>query len=122
MAKSLADLIKDQDDALATLRNSKTRLVALRIGTTPPERTDLNLEIITVDVDINQARTIKAQLQAAGVVVQPMSQKTEGELTNLADKLDHAIKTSAIINAGLDTVTDFIDTAVRVSQIVDQHT
>ena len=121
MPKSLQDLIKANDDAMATLTTSVSRLEALRSGSTLAERARFNAQIVRAHADLTNFEIVNAHLRAANVVVKPMSNELEVSLTSLADKLDNAIKTNAIVTAALDTIKDLIDTAEKVSQIVDDH-
>jgi hypothetical protein len=119
---TLNDLRQSNDTALATLDESLLRLRQLRIGTTPSQRAKFDAAISEVLVERNLLATIQIHLDAAAVVVSPLSAAQTQELHQLEDRLDAAIRNNAIVTADLQLLISFLRDAQRIGDIIQENT
>lgn len=121
MSISVEKAIEENNDAIKALEKSIQRLMQLRKGQSRDDRARINDMISSARAEIIEISIINAHLEASVTVIAPMSPEVEQTLRVLADRLDSAIRTDALLNARLETVLDVIRAAEEVSAIIDDH-
>ena len=111
-------------NSIDVITKALQRLKELRRGAaaSPLLQDHIDAEISTLELELNISTIVQTRLQAAGVVVKPLSDEDAQRLQRLADKIDETIERDAVVNAGLATVRTFIETARTVRDLVQNST
>ena len=112
-----AELIAANERAITALSQVLARLHKLLVGALPHENSFLQAQISRTRSQIDLLHIINAHLEAAGVVVKPLSADAKDELLEAFQRVDRAIIEDAIINAGIDTINDVFATVARIGGI-----
>jgi len=111
-------------NSIDVITKALQRLKELRRGAaaSPMLQDHIDSEISTLELELNISTIVQTRLQAAGVVVKPLSDEDAQRLERLAEKIDETIERDAVVNAGLATVRSFIETATSVRDLVQAST
>src|SRR4051794_18723811 len=116
------DLMAANRLSLETVIQSLRVLRQKRIGASPSVLDRINAQISECRSEITRLSVIDAHLNAALTVVRPMSAGDEQELSRLANILDQAIRSAAIVNATLEGIIELVDTAQELGDRVREAT
>ncbi len=122
MDEDLQALIEKNSKSIDALNGTVSSLTDLSAGAPLSQIGALNAQIIRAHADITHLQIVDAHLQAATVLVTPLSAAETATLDQLAAKLDQQIQNDATINDALSIAKDVIDAAEQIGSIASGHT
>ena len=117
MFDTTQELIATNERAIEALNQVMARLHRLLIGALPEENSFLQAQISRTKSQIDLLHINNAHLEAAGVVIHPLSPAAKDDLLDAFNRIDEAIIQNAIIGAGIDTINDVFATVARIGSI-----
>lgn len=117
MFDNTQDLIDTNNRAITALNQCLARLHKLLIGALPQENSFLQAQISRTTSQINLLNITNAHLEAAGVLVQPLSDSAKNDLLQAFQRVDQAIVQNEVISAGIDTINDIFAAAAKIGTI-----
>ncbi|WP_321473562.1 hypothetical protein [uncultured Paludibaculum sp.] len=117
---TIADLRAKNLNSLDVITKALQRLKELRRGAaiSPVLQDHIDAEISTLELELTISTIVQTRLQAASVVVKPLSEADAGRLEQLAATIDEAIERDTVVTASLVTVESFVKTATSVRDLV----
>jgi hypothetical protein len=111
-------------NSIDVITKALQRLKEIRRGAaaSPTLQDHLDSEISALELELNISTIVQTRLQAAGVVVRPLSDEDAQKLERLSATIDETIERDAVVDAGLATVRSFIATATSVRNLVQSST
>lgn len=117
MFDSAAELIETNERAITALNQVLAQLHKLLIGALPHENSFLQAQISRTRSQIDLLHISNAHLEAAGVLVNPLSAEDKDELLEAFQRVDQAIIQNAIIGATIDTINDVFASVAKIGSI-----
>lgn len=114
MFDTVEEMIAVNERGITALNQVLGRLNRLKIGAVPEENSFLEAEINRTVSQINLLHINNAHLEAAGVIVEPLSADAKDALLEAFHRVDQAIVQDAIIGAGIDTINDIFAAVTRI--------
>jgi hypothetical protein len=119
---TIEELIKINNDSLTVLNGTLQALRDSIPGQDPDDKARILARVGRVGNEINRLTNILIHLHASTTTVEPMPAETVERLDALAAALDRAIMRQAWLDASLDILQGFVETASKVRKITDLHT
>jgi hypothetical protein len=119
MFDTIPQLIEANDKALIALNQCLARLREFMIGSTTNTRARLRAQIGRITSEIELVQIVNTHLSAATVEFTPLSVGAKSQLQDAFDKIDRAIVSNMIIDAGIETINDIVATASKIGDITN---